>query len=424
MVCIWWIKKIIYQFLSREIALIKVGGLKGKNFSIILCFSCGHAVMHFMGQSFSVLLPNIQETFSITPIQIGALITGKELVAGLISLPGGILSDYLVRYRAHILSICFVVFGAGWLIIATAQIYALLFIGLAIIASAGSLWHLPSLAELGSRFSANRGTVFAIHGAGGSVGDILGPIVTGLLLAFLSWREIIALYVSLPLILAIWTFVLFTGELNKQKQEKQKEESVTGRQNLKEQLKISGEILSSTHIWRVNIVAGLRGMCFTVLVTFLPLYMYDTGFSSKAIGFHFGLLWALGLLVSPYFGHLSDRFGRKIILVPALLYSSVLITALALWGKGQFFTVLIVLLGLSIRSDYSIINATILDIVKNRVETTMLGILSFTRFLMGAIAPLIAGFLYQYIGMQATFLFVSVLFLLAAIIFSSVNLNK
>ncbi len=404
--------------------MIKADCLKGKNFSIILCFSFGHAVMHFMGQSFSVLLPNIQEAFQITPVQIGALITAKELVAGLTSLPGGILSDYLVKYRAHILSICFLVFGLGWLIIATAQIYGVLFIGLAVVASSSALWHLPSLAELGSRFTENRGTAFAIHGAGGSVGDIIGPIATGLLLAFLSWREIIAIYVSLPLILAIWTFLLFTGKLHKNEREEQEKKPETGRDNLKEQLKISRDILSTTHIWRVNIVAGLRGMCFTVLVTFLPIYMYDIGFSSQAIGFHFGLLWILGLLVSPYFGHLSDQFGRKIVLVPALLYSGVLVTALALWGKGQFFTILIVLLGFSIRSDYSLINATIIDIVKNRVETTMLGILSLTRYMMGAIAPLIAGALYQYMGMQATFLFVALLFLLAAVIFSSANLNK
>ncbi|MCK5516184.1 MAG: MFS transporter, partial [Desulfobulbaceae bacterium] len=250
-----------------------------------------------------------------------------------------------------------------------------------------------------------------------------GPIVTGLLLAFLSWREIVGIYISLPLILAVWTFLLFTKR-HKDKNKGVEKDPKTSPHNLREQLKLSREILSTTHIWRVNIVAGLRGMCFTVLVTFLPIYMYDSGFSSKAIGFHFGLLWALGLLVSPYFGHLSDKFGRKIILVPALLYSGVLIAALALWGKGQLFTLLILLLGFSIRSDYSLINATIMDIVKNRVETTMLGILSLTRYVMGAAAPLIAGGLYQFVGMQATFLFVSALFLLAAIIFSTVNLNK
>ena len=398
--------------------------LRNKNFPIILCFAIGHAVMHFTAQSFSVLLPYIQKDFLITPVQVGLLITAKELVAGLVSLPGGILSDYLARYRGQIMSMCFVLFGAGWLIVGAAQIYGVLFIGLAVVASASTVWHLPSLAELGSRFKENRGTVFAIHGAGGSIGDITGPVVTGLLLAFLSWREIITVYVSLPLILAIWAFLLFRGDLRKHKQEEQTKEHKTEKPNLKEQLLLSRDILKTTHIWRVNIVAGLRGMCFTVLITFLPIYMYDIGFSSKSIGFHFGLLWALGLFISPYFGHLSDKFGRKIVLVPALLYSSVLITALALWGKGQFFTILIVLLGFSIRSDYSLINATIIDIVKNRVETTMLGILSLTRYLMGAIAPLIAGILYQYVGMQATFLFVSFLFLLAAIIFSSVNLNK
>ncbi len=374
-----------------------------------------------MGQSFSVLLPVIQEAFEITPVQIGALITAKELVAGAISLPGGILSDYLIRYRAHILSLCFVAFGAGWLVIAAAQFYVFLVFGIAITAAAGTIWHLPSLAELGARFSNNRGAVFAIHGAGGSVGDITGPIATGLLLAFLTWREILTVYVSLPLILALWTFLLFSRLRRQADQEK---EAKADTRNLKEQLKLSRYILSTTHIWRVNIVAGLRGMCFTVLVTFLPIYMYDSGFSATSIGFHFGFLWAIGLLISPYFGHLSDRFSRKIILVPALLYSSVLVAALALWGKGVLFTIFIILLGFSIRSDYSLINATIIDIVKNRVETTMLGILSLTRYIMGAAAPLVAGFLYQYIGMQATLLFVSFLFLLAALIFSTIDLKK
>ena len=152
---------------------------------------------------------------------------------------------------------------------------------------------------------------------------------------------------------------------------------------------------------------------------FFPLRLI----SSRSIGFHFGLLWAIGLPMSPFLGWLSDQFGRKIVLVPALLYSSVMVTALAYGGTGPGFTLLIVLLGFSVRSDYSLINATIIDIAKQRAETTMLGLLSFSRFLMGAFAPLIAGGLYQYISMQATFLFVAGMFLLSAIIFASVNLK-
>lgn len=358
----------------------------------------------------------------ISPVQVGALITVREIFAGVVSLPGGILSDYLNRYRAHILTICLVLFGVGWLIIATAPTYSLLIVGMIIIASAGSVWHLPALVELGSRFAEKRGTVFAIHGAGGSIGDIIGPIATGLLLAYLSWREILTMYVSLPMILAVWTYLLFT-RIDKADQNQERRIELGAGRSLAEQLKVSRSILKSTHIWRVNIVAGLRGMCFVVLITFLPIYMHDSGFSSRSIGFHFGLLWAIGLPMSPFLGWLSDQFGRKIVLVPALLYSSVMVTALAYGGTGPGFTLLIVLLGFSVRSDYSLINATIIDIAKQRAETTMLGLLSFSRFLMGAFAPLIAGGLYQYISMQATFLFVAGMFLLSAIIFASVNLK-
>jgi MFS family permease len=88
------------------------------------------------------------------------------------------------------------------------------------------------------------------------------------------------------------------------------------------------------------------------------------------------------------------------------------------------FTVLIILLGLSVRSDYSIINATIIDMVKGRVENTMLGILTFSRSLLGSIAPLIAGFLYQYSGMRATLIFVGGLFFLASLVFAIVRLDR
>lgn len=399
--------------------------LIGQNVSVLLCFFFGHAVFHFMAQSFSVLLPSIQESFRITPLQIGALITTREVVTAFTALPGGILSDYFNKYRAHILTGCFVLYAAGWLIIAVAPQYGTLFIGMIFIAIASAVWHLPSLVELGNRYPAHRGTVFAIHGAGGTSGDILGPILTGLLLSFLAWRNIIAGYILFPLVTAFWTFFIYKRQSAKELQALDNSiKQPPSFTSFTEQIRVTREILRTTHMWRVTVVAGFRSMCFTVILTFLPLYMHDRGFSPSSIGFHFGLLWALGLIMSPVMGYLSDRFGRKIVLVPALLYSSTFVAALAFSEEGPIFTLLIFLLGLSIRSDYSLVNATIIDIVKNRAETTMLGVLSLIRHLMGASAPIIAGFLYQQVGMQATFLFVSTLFFLAAIIFSTVNVGK
>jgi len=393
------------------------------SYLILFCFVLSHATFHFMSQSFSVMLPAVKDTFGINPVQIGAIITAKELAAGLSSLPGGMLSDYLRHHRVQIMALCMVVFAAGWLIIAFSPFYQLLMVGMMIIAVAGTVWHLPSLAELGRLFTHSRGTALAVHGAGGSLGDILGPVITGLLLGAISWQGIISMYTVVPLIIAVWILWAFGRSDNAINVAK--ESGLEEKKDVKTQLKFTRDILRRTHIWRVNLVAGFRGMCFTVLVTFLPLFMNeDLGFSSKSIGFHFGLLWTIGIIASPMMGHLSDRWGRKIVLVPSLLYSCVFIILLALIGNGGWFTLIIVMLGISVRSDYSLVSATLLDITGDQMATTMLGVLSFTRFLMGAASPLIAGALYQYYGMQATLFFVAALFLASAIIFSSIDLNK
>jgi len=393
------------------------------SFLILFCFVLSHGTFHFMSQSFSVMLPAVKDTFGINPVQIGAIIMAKELAAGLSSLPGGMLSDYLRHHRVQIMALCMLVFAAGWLMIAFSPIYQLLMVGMMIIAVAGTIWHLPSLAELGRLFTQSRGTVLAVHGAGGSLGDILGPVITGMLLGAMSWQGIISMYTVVPLIIAVW--ILWAFGRNHNAINVARESGLEEKDDLKAQLKITRKILRRTHIWRVNLVAGFRGMCFTILITFLPLFMNeDLGFSSKSIGFHFGLLWTIGIVASPMMGHLSDRWGRKVVLVPSLLYSCLFIILLALIGIGGWFTLIIAMLGISVRSDYSLVSATILDITGDQMATTMLGVLSFTRFLMGAASPLIAGALYQYYGMQATLFFVAALFLASAIIFSSVDLNK
>ena len=397
--------------------------MNNKNLSLLLCFFCGHAMFHFLAQSFAVLLPSIQQTFLVTPVQIGALITVREFATGLVSLPGGMISDRFARYRSQLLTICLVMFGLGWFIIARAPAFNMLYGGMVLIAAASAVWHMPSLVELGSRFPDKRGTVFAIHGAGGSSGDVIGPIATGLLLTYLSWQNILTLYTALPMVVAVWTLLLFR-RLASDTPDRAEKDQVQEKVDTWGQLKTSWEILKTTDIWLVNVVAGLRTMCFSVLITFLPIFMHDSGFSASSIGFHFGLLWAIGLLASPIMGYLSDQYGRKVVLVPALLYSSIMVAILAIHGTGPWFTVLIILLGLSVRSDYSLINATIIDMVRGKVENTMLGVLSFSRALMGGVAPLIAGFLYQQWGMHAALLFISMLFLLASLLFARARLDR
>ena len=88
-------------------------GFRQGSYLLLTCFFFSHATFHFMSQSFSVMLPSVKTTFGINPIQVGAIITARELAAGLSALPGGILSDYLRRHRGLQMAACMVIFGLG-----------------------------------------------------------------------------------------------------------------------------------------------------------------------------------------------------------------------------------------------------------------------------------------------------------------------
>jgi MFS family permease len=388
------------------------------NAQVLTGLTGGHAVFHVLYQSFLVVLPALRDALAISPMQVGAIITAREVASGVASIPGGIICDRLQRHWGVILAICIGGFGLGWLLVGLSPAYGILILGMVLVGVSSSIWHLPAMAALSQRFSNRRGAALAVHGIGGNVGDVLGPALTGILLTYAAWRSILSAYALVPLFLAvvvIWAFRAI-GHVSAA--------DTVSSDTFAAQMKVTAGLLKNRTLWRVNLVSGLRGMCYEVYVTFLPLHLADElGFDSKAIGFHIALMFSVGILASPLMGYLSDRFGRKSVLVPTLMGSCLLSVAFALLGQGIIVTVIVALLGIFLRSDYSLLSATVLDIVGHKVATTTLGVLSFTRFLMGAMSPIIAGFLYQTLGMDATLFYASGLFALAAMLFLTTRLQ-
>jgi MFS family permease len=388
------------------------------NTLILSAVTAGHAISHFIFQGFLVALPAIKDALMIGPVQVGAIMGARELAAGLASLPGGVICDRLRRYWGLILTVCMLAFGLGWLVVGLSPSYSILIAGMALLSVASSIWHLPAMAALSQRFSDRRGTALAIHGVGGAVGDVSGPILTGLLLTFLAWRGVINAYAAVPIFFAIavaWVFrnthwLTDAGQCAP---------------GLRAQVRETGKLLSNPTLWGVNLVAGLRGMCYQAYTAFLPLFLAEeVGFDSRGVGFHLGLLFSVGIVASPLMGYLSDRVGRKTVVVPTLLGLSVLSVMLAIYGQGRMLTVIIFALGLFLRSDYSLLSAMVLDVVGDSVATTTLGITSFTRFVIGAVSPVIAGFLYKAMGMAAVLYYVAGLYALAAALLLAIRLRS
>ena len=166
-------------------------------------------------------------------------------------------------------------------------------------------------------------------------------------------------------------------------------------------------------------------MAFIALITFLPSYLSnDLGLTDFRRGVYFGLLVAAGIVFTPLMGYLSDKFGRKIVLVPGMLFDATIVLLMASFGEGVPLIILLILLGAFFYSDQPILTASALDIVGSGVATTTLGALSFARFGLSAISPIIAGYLYDSYSMDSVFYYVASLMIFSAVVLAFTNLRS
>jgi MFS family permease len=385
---------------------------------MVTALAVGHVAFHWVLQSFVVLVPEIQQTFGLNGVGVGGIQAVRELTSGLITLPGGVLVGMVRRWWGWLLAVCVGASGLGSLLMGISPVYPLLLLGVAVVSVSHSLWHLPAAASLSHHFASRRGVMLSFHGVGGSVGDVAGPLVTGVLLLVMGWRGILSIYAVAPVFMAFMAVWVFKGIGDV----KEDEAKTAG---LAERLATTKTLFRNPLLRGLTLVRGLRSMALGAIVTLLALYLgndLDLGVLNR--GFHIALLIAVGLLVKPLAGMLSDRFGRKQVLVPGLVWSCVIALLMVAFDDGVSLTITIVLLGMFLYPDQPILTAALFDVLERDEAIIGLGVVSFVSFLMAAVSPLIAGAIYEISGFQAGLFYVAGLFAFAAVACAMLPLSK
>ena len=385
---------------------------------MVSALAVGHVGFHWILQSFVVVVPEIQHTFGLNGVGVGGIQAVRELTSGMITLPGGVVVGMLRKWWSWLLAICVGASGLGSLLMGISPIYPLLLIGVSVVSVSHSLWHLPAAASLSHHFASRRGAMLSFHGVGGSIGDVAGPLITGALLLVMGWRGILSIYAIAPILMAFMAVWVFKGIGDV----KEDDDKTAG---LAERLAMTKALFRSRLLQGMTAVRGLRSMALAALVTLLALYLgNDLDLAVFNRGFHISLLIAVGLLAKPVAGMISDKLGRKQVLVPGLIWSCVLALLMLAFDTGIGLTITIALLGLFLYPDQPILTAALFDALGREEATIGLGVVSFASFLMAAVSPLIAGGLYEISGFHAGLIYVAVLFALAAVIFALLPLDR
>ena len=301
-----------------------------------------------------MLFPTITAALGLSTLQIGILGTIRQVGFGAVNLPGGLIVDMLKGQWGLILTGCLVWSALAYALLGASFTFPVLVVAVIMISLPGALWHLPSTAALSQRFPDWRGFAISIHGFGANLGNILGPIAAGALLGILHWRGILFMYTvpALAIAAVVWITLRNIGR------------DVEGeeRRDFHMQMLSALALLKNRKVLGLATVALLRDMALTTLFLWTPFYLKDElGMSDWTMGVHMGLVTGAGVLSTPIFGALSDRFNRKLVLVPGLAMCVALLVTIARVGGGLDLTLTLASLGLFTFALHQIIQASVLD---------------------------------------------------------------
>ena len=378
------------------------GGSPGASYRELWLITLGHALTHWYPATFYLLLPIIGLELGLTYSQIGLVMTCQYLAGALANVPGGVLVDTWGR-KGLLMGISLFWVGFPYLLMGFTHSYLMLLACVALVGVGNSLWHPTAIPTLAQRFPERKGFVLSLHGMGGNAGDAIAPLVVGALLAGLSWREVVLLNV-LPGLLMSLLLLVFLGTLRLGGRPASAPADETEGQSFASYVQGLRALLRNRSLVLLSTSGAFRSMTQNALLTFLPLYLArEMGWSIALVGVGLFVLQAAGLAASPVAGHLSDKLGRRSVLMTSMAMTAVVLLLMAVAGRSQAFVFFIAVLGFFLYAIRPVIQAWTLEATPRHMGGSSIGILFGAQSLGAAVAPLLGGVIADRWGLSATF---------------------
>ncbi len=375
----------------------------------------GHTVIHWYQQMFPVFLPMIKADLGLSAVQVGGLMTAKQGASGLLTLPSGFAADAFNKHKATILGSALVMGGLAYVVASVAPTYFWVLVFLTMLGAASALWHPSSVSTLSLQFSDRRGTAIALHGVGASIGDSVGPLCIGAMLLVVGWKDLAQWHLIPALILAflMWRTV--------------RQHYSAGPGGLTRRSYFSGikGIFARPTVFMVMIASSFVGMARLSVTTFLPLYLAEEmNYDSFWLGFHWALLYAMGIFSQPLMGILSDKFSRKTVLLPSFATMGILYLLLPMPGGGFLLALIIAAMGMFFYGTGNIATAAVLDVASEQVQGTTQSFMTLFQQVVTLPAPIVAGFVVSNYGYATVFYYSSALLFSAAVVWAFIRIPK
>ena len=363
----------------------------------------GHAIKHIYNAGMhSVLLAVMKDDLGLSGTQFGLLTTSGRVTSGATTMVAGYLGDRFANRSGIMLMISLGMMGVSYFLLGIAPNYWLMLAAMLLVGIGPSLYHSPAIASLSRKFPDKRSFAISWHGTGGSVGEFVGPILTGGLIhgvyfvAF-EWNEVLQISAGPALIFGLLIYLMMRGI----------PAGSTDTESLREYFSKLATMLRRRGMQMLVLTTALRSMGQGAMMAFLPVYLLeDQGISAIVIGLFMSSIQFVGILAQPTMGWLADKLGHKAVLVPCTAALGVLMIALKfsptdaplifdivvieITVPGIQFGIIALAMGAFLYALHAIYIAAAMDVAEGEAQSTVVSLI-YGASLLGAFSPFIAG---------------------------------
>lgn len=357
----------------------------------------------------SPVLPRFAQDLGAAPELIGLIVAASTITGVAIKLPAGAISDLLGRKRMMLLG-C--VFFAGPpflypLVHSLGALLALRFLhgfATAIFSPVASAF----VADLSRRARGERLGWFA---AANDLGATAGPLLGGLFLYSTSSYSMTYLAVGILGLLPLLLVLRLPDEGRPQSTD------YTLSERSRQFWRGIGEVVSSRAVLIASTMEAALYVGYGAFLGFFPPYAKGIGLNDAQIAFVMGVQLATTMLAKPLSGRLSDRLGRKPMILAGLFLCAVTLPAIPSFTSFWLLFPLSAFFGLGAAIVTPSTTALVADLVKAGRLGSAMGVFGTIWDSGEAAGPILAGFLIASLSYVPAFGLIAVLMALMALLF-------
>ncbi len=274
------------------------------------------------------LLPMIRDEISASYSQISIFVACLGIVRILLAFPSGFLADRFDRKKILLLSGFLNV--SGLLILSSSRTIFQLIVSRVLIGTGSIICTVTILVVLAEIASPNaKGAMMSMNNVVHSAGGIITPALAGVLAGSYNWRFSFLLLAGLIVLSMITIAITFRDERADYRKGEDHREMETNSSSRKTR---GAGVLELAPIFAISLFVFFYRSSFRH--TLIPFYGKDVfDIDVVALGFYISLMGSVAMVSIFISGFLSDRYGRKTVLISGISFSTIAMIVLLLPGE-------------------------------------------------------------------------------------------